>query len=245
MVIKLASPNLRVVIDCVTFETVKIIDPAKHYKADIVYLFHKALDKPYSDFLEKVKSELDDSEIHYKTIRAEINDFSEIIKELMKVIESERNKGNHVYVNISAGTHVFCSAALIACMMKGGNPFYAPTKNYTVKDDKIEDTYFEDGDPVGLAEEVEKPQEILCFNLPNPDEKLIKGLKIWKDEKEKGSLMTSSSIIEKFADEGLMEDIFEDNREKVSQNSTMKYRRNFLEKWLENGWLKKIERGRY
>jgi len=231
--------------DCVTFETVKVVDPAKYYKADKVYLFHKALEKPYSDFLEKVENELEDCDIQYRSVKAEINHFPKIIKELMKAIEKERRDGNHVYVNVSAGTHVFCAAGLIACMMKGGNPFYAPTKNYSVKYDEIEDVYFEDGEPVGLAEEVEDPEEILCFNLSNPDENLVRGLKIWKREKEKRGLMTYSTIIEKFNQEGLMEDIYEEDRRKVSQSSIMEYRRNYLDKWIENGWLKKLDRGKY
>ena len=36
-----ASMNLRVVIACVSFETVKIVKPAQFYKADKVYLLHK------------------------------------------------------------------------------------------------------------------------------------------------------------------------------------------------------------
>ncbi len=243
--INLTGPNLRVVMDCVTFETVKVVDPAKYYKADKVYLFHKASNEPYSDFLEKVENELDENDIQYRSIISEINDFPKIIKELMKAIEKERKDGNHVYVNVSAGTHVFCAAGLIACMIKGGNPFYAPSKEYTVKGDQIQEVYFEKGEPVGLAEEVEEPNEILCFNLPNPDETLVRGLKLWNGEKEKMGLMSSSTIIEKFADQDLMEDIYEENRKKVSQNATMKYRRNFLEKWLQNGWLRKIDRGRY
>lgn len=238
---RLADPNLRVVIDCVTFETVKIVDSAKHYKADKVYLFHKAEGEPYSDFLEKVQNELDKNDIRYKSIKAEINDFSKIFRKLISTIEKERKRGNHVYVNVSAGPHVFCSAGLIACMMKGGNPFYASTEKYTVQ----KEVYYEEGEPIGLAKEVDEPEEILCFNLPTPNTKIVKGLRVWKREKDRGNIMSASNIIEKLSKENLMNDIYEDNREKVSQKATMKYRRNFLEKWLEKGWIKKEERGEY
>ncbi len=239
------EPNLRVVIDCVTFETVKITEPAKHFRADKVYLFHKAFDKPYSDFLDKVEDELEKNGIQCNSRKAEINDFPKIMSELIKLIEEEKSRGNHVYVNVSAGTHVFCSAALIACMMKGENPFYVPTDKYTVDDEDIEDVYFKDGEPVGLAEEVRDPEEILSFKIPTPDERIVKGLEIWRDEKDKGKLMTTSNIIKKLAKEGLMDNIYEENRDKVSQKATMKYRRNFLEKWLEKGWLEKRDRGNY
>jgi len=241
----MADPSLRIVMDCVTFETVKITQSANHYKADKVYLFHRAVKEPYSDFLEKVEKELEKKGIEYQSIETEINNFSEIIKELMAAIEKERNEGNNVYVNVSAGSHVFCAAGLIACMMKGGTPFYAPTNEYTVKDEGIKDVYFEDGEPVGLTKEIKEPEEILCFDLPTPNERLVKGLDVWKKEKDKGGVMSSSNIIEKLSSDGLMVDIYEDDRKKVSQNATMKFRRNFLEKWIENGWIEKQERGKY
>jgi len=239
------KPNLRVLIDCVTFETVKITEPAKHFRADKVYLFHKAYKEPYSKFLEKVENDFEKNGIECISRKENINKFPDIMSELLQLIDEEKSKGNQVYVNVSAGPHVFCSAALIACMMKGGNPYYVPTDKYTVDEDQIEDVYFKEGEPVGLAEEVRKPKEILCFNIPTPDEKLIKGLQVWRDEKDRSGLMTTSNIIKKLAKEDLMEDIYEENRDKVSQKATMKYRRNFLEKWLDKGWLKKKDRGNY
>ena len=47
------SKHLRIVIACVTFETVKIVEPAKYYKADKVHLLHLAREEPYRNFLEE------------------------------------------------------------------------------------------------------------------------------------------------------------------------------------------------
>ena len=46
--------NLRVVISCVSFETIKIIEPIRHYKADRVYLLHKGGKEPYDAFINEV-----------------------------------------------------------------------------------------------------------------------------------------------------------------------------------------------
>ena len=61
------SSNLRVVVACVTFETVMVVEPVKHYKADRVYLLHQARKEPYTDFLNEVEAQLTGSQGPHKT----------------------------------------------------------------------------------------------------------------------------------------------------------------------------------
>ncbi len=241
----MGPPNLRVVIDCVTFETSKIVGPAKYYRADKVYLYHKASDEPYSDFLEEVKKQLEEENISYECREEEINEFSTIMRELMSLIKKEEQKGNNVYVNVSAGSSVFCAAGLIACMMEGGHPFFAPAQEYTVGEGDVKDVYFKDDKPIGLTKKVRPPKDILCFNLEQPDEDVIEGLSIWKETKDKGGITNNKTLVKSLNENGLIDDIYEESRDKVSQSAIMKYRRRYLDKWIKKGWIEKEARGKY
>ncbi|GEM_PF-4024701 len=168
-----------------------------------------------------------------------------MLKKLLELIREERSKDNLVYVNVSAGSRVFCAAGLVATMMEGGRAFHVAAEEYTVDQDKIEDVYCEDGELVGLAKKVSEPREIISFNLPTPDHRLIQGLKVLKEVKERGGLTNAKNIVEKLAEKGLMDDIYKKERKKVSQSAVMRYRRQFLEKWLNKGYLKKEDRGDY
>jgi len=239
-------PELRTVIDCVTFETVKIVEPAKYLRADKVYLFHRAEEKPYADFLEKVEEEFTELGIEHETVPSQINNFQIMLKELLELIQEEKSKDNLVYVNVSAGSRVFCAAGLVATMMEGGRAYHVAAEEYTVDEEKIEDVYCEDGELVGQAKEVSQPREIISFDLPKPNDRLIQGLKVLKDLKERGALTNTKNLVEKLEEEeGLMDDIYEKDRKKVSQSAVMRYRRQFLEKWIDKGYLKKEDRGDY
>ncbi len=242
---KIERPELRTVIDCVTFETVKIVEPAKYLRADKIYLFHRAEEKPYTDFLKKVEEEFRELGIEYESIPAQINNFQTMLKELLQLIHKERSKGNLIYVNVSAGSRVFCAAGIIATMMEGGRAYHVAAEEYTVDQEKIEDVYCEDGELVGQAKEVSEPREIISFDLPTPDDRLIQGLKVLKDLKERGGLTNTKNIVKKLEEKGLMDDIYKKDRKKVTQSAVMRYRRQFLEKWIDKGYLKKEERGDY
>ncbi len=150
-----------------------------------------------------------------------------------------------VYVNVSVGSRVFCAAGLVATMMEGGRMYHVAAEEYTVDEEKIEDVYCEDGELVGQAKKVSEPKEIISFDLTTPNDRLIQGLKALKDLKERGGLTSTTNIVEKLEEEGLMDDIYEKDRKKVSQSAVMRYRRQFLEKWIDKGYLKKEDRGNY
>lgn len=230
-----SSMNLRVVVACVTFETVMVVKPIQHYRADRVYLLHMARKAPYSDFLKEVEAQLKPIVPDCVCVDLNINNFRAVMKAVIGIIRKERQLGNHVYVNVGAGPNVFAAAALIACMMEGAVPFNVGTKEYTVKDPKA---FYIDGKPVGMAREVYEPLPLPEFEIKAPKGELVKGLKLWKNLSEQKGLMNTSNIIRKLGREGLM-DGMTDERDRVTQAAVMKYRRNFLDPWLKNGWLEK------
>jgi len=61
---------------------------------------------------------------------------------------------------------------MIASMMEGAIPFYAPTKDYTVEDPR--EVFYINGKPVGNSKSVRDPKEILLFKIHPPDPDLVK-----------------------------------------------------------------------
>ena len=104
--------------------------------------------------------------------------------------------------------------------------------------------YYIDGKPVGRSIEVDDPMELPTFRLESPGEDIVSGLRVWKEIKEKGWLTTDTRGIEALDGQGLMKDAH-DERGRVTQKAKMLYRRRFLDKWMENGWVEAVGRGKY
>jgi len=230
-----AGQNLRVVISCVTFETVMIVKPIQYYRADRAYLLHRATKAPYSDFLNEVEAQLKPIVSECVVKEFNINNFRTVMKEVIGIIKKEKELGNHVYVNIGAGPNVFSAAALIACMMEGAVAFNVGTKEYTVNDPKV---FYVEGKPVGMAKDTYDPYPLPEFEIKAPKIELVGGLRAWQKLSEQKGIMSTPNIIRKLEREGLMNKIF-DHGEHVSQAAVMKFRRNFLDPWVKNEWIQK------
>jgi hypothetical protein len=228
------SSNLRVVVACVTFETVMVVEPVKHYKADRVYLLHQARKEPYTDFLNEVEAQLEPVVKDRIKREIKINNSRAVMKEVLGIIRNEKAEGNHVYVNVAAGPNVFAAAALIACMMEGAVAFNVWTEKYTVDPKR----FYVDGRPVGMSKKVMEPIEVPMFEIKAPRPELVAGLRAWARMSEQRGLMSTANIIKKLEGENLISGVCDD-RKRVTQAGVMKYRRNFLEQWLRRRWLVK------
>ncbi|MGA1872142.1 MAG: DUF6293 family protein [Thermoplasmatota archaeon] len=236
--------NLRVVISCVSFETVKIIQPILDYRADKVHLIHSGKKPPYIDFFNHVTGELDKNKIPWEEHNVFYSKFTDVMRAVRTMIRKERAEGNHVYVNIGAGPQIYSSAAMVATMMEGGIPFNAPTDEWTVKD--VRKVFYEKGRPVGNARSVKAPVEIPVFEVRPPEEPLVRGLAIWKEVTDRYRIRPTKEILTALEENDLLFDIWEDDRrKKYSQSALMRYRRNFLEKWENKGWIINEGRGKY
>ncbi len=63
---------------------------------------------------------------------------------------------------------------------------------------------------LGMTKEAYDPWELPTFSIKRPDDKLVRGLGIWKEIGDKGGLMTDTRIIKALEEAGLMEDVFDD-----------------------------------
>lgn len=237
-------PDLRVVISAVSFETVKITEPIFHYKADRAYLIHSGKKPPYIDFYNAVTEVLKERGVPFEEVNILYTDFNEVLKHVRSIIRKEMGEGNHVYVNIGAGPQIYSSAAMIASMMEGATPFNAPTAEWTVS--KPEKVFYEGGRPVGNARSVKDPIEIPLFKVEPPDETLVRALSIWKRMTDRHRIRPTREIIIELNREDLLPEIWEDDSmRRYSQSALMRYRRNYLEKFEDRGWIRKVGRGRY
>jgi len=225
----------RVVIACVSFETVKVVEPCRHYKADKVYLLHKGDRPPYDAFVKEVKRQLEEAKIECVEKKFDIFKFPPVVNTVVKILKEERANGNHVFVNIGAGPQLFSAGALVACMMEGGTPFNVGVEDYMVTNTRL---YFEGDRPVGLAKKVYPPFPLPEFRLKPPRDDLIKGLSVIKKMISQGAILSSPNIIGRLKDEGLMDKIH-DRGEHVGQSAIMRFRRNFLDPWTKSGWISK------
>ncbi len=235
--------NLRVVVFCLGFETVKVLKPLEYYKADRAYMLCMTKAEGYKAFKKEIERQLKKTSIEFLAIETTVYRFSDCLKELYKILHMEKEAGNHVYVNIF-GTPAYSAASMVACMMLDAVPFFAGTRKYTIADPK---EYFVDGRPMGISSEVYDPLELPTFSVTPPPENIVRTLKVFREKKEKKHSTTYRAMIDSLEPLGLMERK-EDTKggKKVKnklQSDKMFYRRHYIDKWIKEGWVKEDKDG--
>ena len=238
----------RILISCVSFEVAKIVDPAVYYEATRVHLIHYG-GAPYDDFYKEVdrriREELPRAEIvnHDKDPIFNFERMMNLVLTIIRREQAETKNNADIYVNISAGPSEYCAASLIASMMmKGVMPFNVSTAEYQVPPDKMKSVFYENGRPIGMTRTTREPNLFSTYEIQKPDEKLVLALGLL-DEQMKNKDKTSAPVmIPLLAENGLMEYTAVKGTEKPDQKSTMKYQRNFIDVWLEKGWVEKVSK---
>ncbi len=243
-----------VVVSCITFETVKVVSPIVHLRADRVYLLHYSEAEErggkdvYSAFYEEVVDQLktlmqlDDESI--KEVNVKVFRFKEVLTALLEILQRERDQGNIVYVNVSAGSMEYAAAATLASMMVAGvKPVAVGVETYLIPNERIMEVYFENGHPVGLAKSVYEPTELPTYPIDMPPADLVQALRILRTKLESKLITSYPNMIKALKEtkawtyEGLNVD------EKITQAEKMFYSRHYIESWLNRGWVEK-EKGK-
>lgn len=239
----------RVMIGCVTFETIKVYEPVFHYNTDIVHLIHYVKNpespegKVYSSFYEETKQKIETNDRTIIEHNSDVNDFPTMMKILTGIMTEEYSNypNTDIFVNISAGSSEYVAAATIVSMMfEKAICFAIRTKEYTVKIDQIPSIYYENDKPIGLTKSVYTPSIVPKITIPLPDEKLVKGLWIYIN-----SNMRAGTVIQKMKEEGIWIRDSNDSTN-VEKYDSVYYHRDFISKWIEEGWVTKDKyRNRY
>lgn len=234
----------RVMIACVTFETTKITDPVMYYEANKLHLIHYQRPGPkseiYGSFYNRVVEIVEGCgrDVEIVEHNEKVYDFSTMLRTVLAIIQAENSAeyGCDIYVNISSGTSEYAAASAIASMMVPGTiPFTVRTDEFTVSSDKIEETYFVDGKPVGLTKTTRGNEAIPCYSIHMPEENLVRGLRLLDRMDGKP---TSGKMVRKLQENGLW---FRRTEEGVNkrQSEAVYYQRDYVNKWLNYGWIEK------
>ena len=250
-----------VMIACVTFETVKITEPIKFYDVNKVHLIHYVKDpgsrngmvyREFYDEVCRIAGKDSDNKIEMIEHEERVSQFLPMLKLILEIIDKELSTKDPVdlYVNISAGTSEYTAAAVIASMMNPDViPFSVSTDQYTVRDEKIRSAFYRDGMPVGLTETVFEPIIMPKYSMPMPEKNLVLGLRMLGEMIKAKRNVKGPNVIKALKENGLWrrlgEDTDHDNTKPASGDSVY-YHRDYVSKWISNGWVEKDEfRKRY
>ncbi len=239
--LKPMKTNRRVMICCVTFETVKVTGPIGYVGAERVHILHWG--KPgtvYADFYDEVVRALKKIGVNQLVdVNIEVFRFNAILEKLISIMTKERDEGNDVYINISAGTMEFAAAATIASMMvEGVKPFTVHVKEYTIAgDEAIRQAFFIDEKPVGQAKAVFDPVQLPTFPIDMPPRDLVVGLRILRERKEAKKNTKYGEMIKALIDAGVWDYKPERPKKDPEQAKKMFYSRHFIDGWIKLGWV--------
>jgi len=262
----------RVVISCVTFETAKITDPVDFYQATHVHLIWYAED-PRSDtiyrkFYERVCEIIKEQspfEVKIEEHIEKVYYFTDMLRTVLSIIQKEKDncKESDIYVNISAGTHEYSAAAAIASMMTGAIPFSVGTAEHTVQDDAV---FFENEKPVGLTKKAKDPYLMPYYPIEMPERYLVRALRVLEHRNSKNLSVTGAKMTEalmkrniwlrgemNFGEEKVLDETEKRKKKKkeesggiyVGRSDVVYYHRDYVDKWLKKGWVRKNEFKRY
>ncbi len=233
----------RIMIACVTFETVMVTDPIKFYESTKVHLIHyineaSASKQVYLDFYNTVCDQITDysSEIEIIEHKANVSDFRVMLKEIHSIVDKERQKSNNndIFINVSSGSSEYLAAATIVAMMfPGVIPFSVSTNEFMVN---AKAYYDDNGKPIGLSKSVKEPKSISRFKIDGPDRNLVLGLRLLYLSNSKGKKTKGSEMIRLLKLNNLW--FRGEFPEKTAQRSeSVYYNRDFVSEWLKKDWV--------
>lgn len=254
----------RVVISCVTFEVAKIVDPIEYYEATRVHLLSTSKEGDiYREFLDEVCRRIGEFSKKTQIVKHitsydedgnfdfKVSDFSSVMREVLCIIEKEiaDHGANNVeiFVNISAGTSEYSAASLIASMMFSGPtiPFTVSSTEYSVPMSKVREIYYDNGVPVGQAKSCDVPKALSTYHIDRPDREKVLALGVMREQIANGD-SCAAKMMQVLRERNLFDDYsVKEYNNKPEQKDIMKYQRNYIDYWLDNGWVEKQSKRKY
>ncbi len=244
-------------IACVTFETYKVVNPILFYEINRAHIIHYVKDpgsesgRLYSSFYSRTLELIEEESplpVEIVEHNENVSNFDTMLRTALRVIRSEKaaDPNCDIYVNISSGTSEYAAASAIAAMMVPDTVvFSVGTREYTISGDRIRDAYFIDGKPVGLTKTTYDPRTLSSYSIQMPEEHLVRGLRVLSERIERNLSITSGKMIEALKENGIWyrdaSPSAPDRKSSQRQTEAVYYQRDFINKWLRNGWIEKDE----
>lgn len=240
----------RIVLACVEYDVLRVVEPIKTYTPDVFITFHNAFsdknENPLKmDFLNEVEKTIKtyNPKIRYHSFDEKIYDFSSISSTIETFIELL----NKVYdlpdilINISTGTTVFSAAATMSSMIHPNVRIFSVDDVETnTKKSVIKNAYYVDDVPVGSARNISIPYEIPVYNVDPPEKNLVLGLRLLNEYLSTGRNPMAKEMIESLRKNRLW------MRSESNNNDGVFYLRDYVDRWIAKGWVVKGQlRNRY
>jgi hypothetical protein len=243
-----------------------VTQPIEYYEATKVHIIHyiKNPDSErgivYSKFCDRVCdiiSAIPGRNVEIVKHNIKITDFTTVLRSLLSIIEKERSDDefSDIFVNVSSGSSEYVGAGMVASMMIPGTiPFTVRTKTFKIEGKDVYDTFFDnDGNPIGLTVDTYEPTRMPAFHIEMPEKNLILGLRILHQMSDNKYPPKSSDVIRELIAKGIWTrreelDISKtsepEDKLKKSRSDAVYYMRDYVSKWLLNGWIYKDEHRR-
>lgn len=177
------SRNLRVHIAPVGFDFRRVTVPLIQMQADKVYLVTYSPDDNAKKFFGQVKKELAQNYEHIQVqeVFLDVWNLFDCLEKFRQIILKE--KGNHIYINVSTGTKITGIAGMLSCMLWGASPYYARVSYPSAKETEIPPTEY-----------VEEPDILPVYEIKKPGHEILLVLSLLKAN---GGRMKKARLIEK------------------------------------------------
>ena len=247
----------RVMIACVTFETVKISEPAEFYGANVVYLIHHVAEPApgnvYQEFydrtVELIRAGCPGVEVHGLDRR--VSDFAEMLRTINAIVTAEKKASpeTEMRINLSAGSPEFIAAGTTASMMEPNlRAFFTRAGSYQVSSENLRSVYYENGVPVGLTSSVKDVEDMPEFKVEVPDEILVRALRVYL-QVSRGSSVYSANVVGELRRSGLwlrpVDTVHFDTvvSDLPDINDKVFFQRRYVDAWKARGWVVKRNGG--
>ncbi len=234
----------RVLIACVTFDINKITSSAEEYLADRIYLLCDCESAEYDTaglykaFCDETADRIREISTHPEIIGRCLNpyDYPLLLKQIESIVEEENlsEPNPAIYINISAGTPEFASAATVISMFHDNVTLFSiNSKEFMKEEFSVMKHHLDsrDGGPVGFS--IDPPNAIIRYKENIPRRNLVIGLRIFS---EMGiNDRRAKDVIERLKESNVW------MREDKVSNEHVYYLRDFIERWLEYGWIAKCD----
>lgn len=240
----LIKPAERVMIACLTDESLMVTHPVKDLRIDRIHLisYAKSPDSQQSGSCERFRyySTIRDETIEtLKKLKVEIiahtdrptYKFDSMMELIFEIIEKEIGNESKIYVNISSGTGEYSAAAAISSMMHdnvqifsmGGKSDCITAGTY----DSILQNKMHNGQLVGSYYDYHEPYPVRSLPLNKPDIQAIKSLKLFSKIPVKKR--TNTIVIRNLIKHGLWEPETQIDIDKTSWGIELKCNLNIRE----------------
>ena len=154
-------------------------------KADAVYLITRAGKDDAKLYVREIIKMLKKENISFELIDCDIDDVYEILREMRKIIENEKN--NDIYINVSSGSTMCTIAGVMAAMLFKKEdtyiePYYVKPVRYKKSKDKDKLDLTKDPFTYGIKEIIPIPN----YKAHLPDSEKIDVMKIISEKGNEG-----------------------------------------------------------